>query len=83
MKTKNKTKGETANVIRNNIIDFDTIDTADRADDNATWNAMRFYGEDDKTETKYKLKGEVSAEVLKRLKARRGLGGILNALKTA
>lgn len=79
----NKIKGENTNVIRNNIIDFDTIDTPDRSDDNTTWNAMRFYGEDDKTETNYKLKGEVSAEALKRLKARRIGCGILSALKVA
>ncbi len=70
MKTniKNK-KGEKTNV-KSKIIDFSTLDTKDREDDEA-WNAMKLYGMDDEKEASYESPEEISAVAKKRISSLR------------
>lgn len=80
--TININKGAT-NVKRENIIDFDTIDTKDREDDFNTWNSMQLYGEDDAKELAYESKKRISKDAAERIKSRKIGYTILGALKAA
>ncbi len=66
-KTKIKTKqGDTD--IKNDIIDFSTLDTEGREDDRDTWNSMQFLCETDGKEAGYKSPIMVSEETVRRIK---------------
>lgn len=54
-------KGDNADV-KSKVIDFSTVSTESREDDNEKWNAMRFYGEDDRKEAEYESPSKISAE---------------------
>lgn len=62
----NSNQGDTD--VRNNIIDFSTLETEDRADDAETWNSMQFMGETDDDERQHKLTKQPSQEVLDNIK---------------
>ncbi len=62
----NTNQGDTN--VKNNIIDFSTIETKDRTDDVETWNSLRFMGETDENEARYESPEEPSKEALDRIK---------------
>lgn len=65
----NKIKtGENTDVMLGKVINFRTIETESRDDDNESWNSLQFYGEDDGKESQYQSPTKVSSEALSRIK---------------
>lgn len=62
----NINQGETD--VKNNIIDFSTLETAGREDDRDTWNSMQLFGESDGKEADYKSPTHLSSEAMQKLK---------------
>ena len=67
--------------VKNNIIDFSTLETMSREDDRETWNAMQLYGEDDGKEAKYQSSDQISEEALRKLKSAKIAAKIFGAFE--
>lgn len=79
MRNMNKINTEGTANVRNNVIDFSTIDTAGREDDDA-WNSMKFYGESDDGERGYRSPEKVNSKTSARIRNKRiGFVSILSA----
>lgn len=71
------------NVKRENIINFDTIDTEDRTDDFNTWNAMQFLEETDAAEGTRPSPKEINKETAEMIRSSRVGHRIIDLLKVA
>ncbi len=71
------------NVKRENIINFDTIDTEDRTDDFNTWNAMQFLEETDAEEGARPSPKKIDKETAEMIRSSRVGRRIINLLKVA
>ncbi len=81
----NFNKEGATNVKTGQVIDFTTIDTKGRKDDEA-WNSMKFYGESDEQELEYRSPEKVNREAMakiNRIKAQKIGLGVLGAFKMA
>ena len=80
---RNKRNTEEATNVRNGVIDFSTIDTVGREDDEA-WNSLKFYGESDDNERGYRSPNRVDRRASQRIRARHiGIVSILSAAKAS